>query len=351
MIIKKDSSWKKNLLDRNSKIKDAIKILNKCKTKIVLVTENKFKLLGTITNGDIRRNLIRGYTKEDSIIYIINKSPLSTKSKVSQKKIMNLIIKNKINSIPIINQNSKKISGLYVLQNNKNNIKKNTIILIMAGGKGKRLLPLTKKIPKPMLKISGKPMAEKLIFKASKEVFRNFVFSVNYLSDKIISYFKNGKKLGVKIQYIKESRPLGTAGSIAFLDKFKFENIIVINCDVVTNLKLNDFLLFHSTHKQIATVASIIHETKNQFGIIKTKGSRLIEMVEKPLQKNYVNAGIYVFNKKILKYITKNKKFDINNLFKKIIKHKKKIIVYPLHEPWADIGVHKELKKVNKKNK
>ena len=347
-LLEKDYSWKKNLLDKDSKIKDAIRILNQCKTKIVLVTENKFTLLGTVTNGDIRRNLIKGYTKEDSIIYAVNKKPLSIKSNYPSNKIFDLMIMNKINSIPVIN-NSKRIKGLYFLLNHKNNLTKDTLFLIMAGGKGKRLLPLTKKTPKPMLKISGKPMAERLIIKASKEGFKNFVFSVNYLSNKIINYFKDGKKWGVKIEYIKESKPLGTAGSLAHLENFKNKNIVVINCDVITNLNLNDFLIFHSTHKQIATVASIIHETKNQFGIIKTKGSRLVEIVEKPLQKNYVNAGIYAFNKKILKYITKNEKIDIHDLFKKLIKDKKKIIVYPLHETWTDIGVHQELKKVNKK--
>ena len=219
---------------------------------------------------------------------------------------------------------------------------------ILAGGFGKRLGTITKKTPKPMLKISGKPMVERLISKASKEGFYNFIFSVNYLSHKIINYFNNGKKWGVKINYIKESKPLGTIGSLYYLNNYKFKNIIVVNCDVVTRLNFNDLLTFHDAHKQIATVASIILETKNQFGVIKTKGSRLIEMVEKPLQKNYVNGGIYVFKKSIVKKIKKDKKLDITNLFKKIIRLNKKIIVYPLHEPWADIGIIKELNKVKK---
>ncbi len=348
-MIKKDINWKNNLLDEKTKIKDAIKVLNKSKSKIVIVTENS-KLLGTITNGDIRRNLIRGYNKEDSIIHIVNKNPLFVTTKSTKKNITNLMIRNKINSIPILNK-LKNIVGLYIYSHPKNIIKNDVIILIMAGGKGKRLLPLTKKIPKPMLKISGKPMAERLILKASKEGFKNFTFSVNYLSDKIIDYFKDGKKWNVKIDYIDEKKPLGTAGSIAFLENTKFKQIIVINCDVVTKLSLRDFVNFHSNHKQIATVASIIHETKNQFGIIKTKGSRLVEMVEKPLQKNYVNAGIYAFNKKIMKYIKKNEKTEMNNIFKKLIKNGNKIIVYPLHEPWTDIGVHKELKRIKKKFK
>ncbi len=323
MNIKKNYQWKNNLLDKDSKIKDAIKILNKAKTKIVLVSDEKSKFLGTVTNGDIRRGLIRGYAKKDSIIYILNKNSVNAKLNYSKKKILNLMIKNKINSIPIIN-NSTQLKGLYVFLDEKKDIIKNSLILIMAGGKGKRLLPLTKKTPKPMLKISGVPMAEKLIMKASKEGFKNFVFSVNYLSEKITNYFKNGKKWGVKIDYIKENKPLGTIGCFSRLDNFKKKNVIVINCDVITKLKLHDFLIFHLAHKQIATVASIIHETKNQFGIIRTKGSRLVEIIEKPLQKNYVNAGIYVFNTRILKYIKKNHKLDVNDLFKNLIKEKKK---------------------------
>jgi dTDP-glucose pyrophosphorylase len=347
MNIRKDYKWKKNLLNKNSKIINAIKILNIAMNKIVLVKDDKNKLIGTITNGDVRRGLIRGYTKKDSIFYILNKKPITSNINYSKKKILSLMIKNKINSIPIID-NPKHIKGLYYLLDKKRNINKDSIVLIMAGGKGKRLLPLTKKTPKPMLKISGIPMAERLIVKASREGFKNFVFSVNYLSEKIINYFKDGSKWGVNIDYIKEKKPMGTIGCLSYLENFRKKNVIVINCDVITKLKLYDFINFHLAHKQIATVASIIHETKNQFGIIKTSGSRLVEFVEKPSEKNYVNAGIYAFNKKIAKYINKKNRTDVNELFKKLIKEKKKIIVYPLHEPWADIGVHNELKKVNK---
>ena len=307
MTINSALDWKKNVLKENSKIKDAIRILNFNKNKIVLVEDNKKKLIGTISNGDIRRNLIKGYTKEDDIIYITNKNPIFVKLKDKKSKISTLMIKNKITSIPIINDN-KIIKGLYVLSSLRSIRKDDTLIFIMAGGKGRRLLPLTKKTPKPMLKIGGKPMVERIISKASKEGFRNFVFSVNYLSKKIINYFKDGKRWGVKINYVKEKKPLGTIGSLALLDNSNHKNIIVINCDVITRLNLNELLIFHKIHNQIATVSSIIHETKSQFGIIKTRGSRLIEMVEKPIQKNYVNGGIYVFKSSIIQHITKNKK-------------------------------------------
>ena len=346
----KNLSWKKNILNQSSKIKDAIRILNHNKNKIAIVIDEKKRLIGTITNGDIRRNLIKGYTKNDDLIYIINKKPIYVKRNFSKNKITNLFIKNKIACIPLTKKN-KEILGMYVYLNPKNDLKKDTLIMIMAGGKGKRLLPLTKKTPKPMLKISGKPMVERLIIKARREGFDNFIFSVNYLSHKIINYFKDGKKWGANIRYIKEKKPLGTIGSLAYLENLKFRNLIVINCDVITRLNFNDLLIFHENHKQIATVSSIIHETKNQFGVIKTRGSRLIEMVEKPLQKNYVNGGIYVFKKSIIHYINKNEKKDVNDLFKSLIKKNKKIIVYPLHEPWADIGVIKELNKAKQSNK
>ena len=165
MTINSALDWKKNVLKENSKIKDAIRILNFNKNKIVLVEDNKKKLIGTISNGDIRRNLIKGYTKEDDIIYITNKNPIFVKLKDKKSKISTLMIKNKINSIPIINDN-KIIKGLYVLSSLRSILKDDTLIFIMAGGKGRRLLPLTKKTPKPMLKIGGKPMVERIISKA-----------------------------------------------------------------------------------------------------------------------------------------------------------------------------------------
>ena len=347
MGVFKNLFWKKNIINQDLKIKDAIKILNKNKYKIAIVVDKNKKLIGTITNGDIRRNLIKGYTKEDNLNYIINRKSIFAKLDYSKKKVTNLSIKNRIECIPLVKEN-KEIAGIYVYENHKKDLKKDTLFVIMAGGKGKRLLPLTKKTPKPMIKISGKPMIEKLIMKASKEGFKNFLFSVNYLSHKIINYFQDGKKWNVKIDYLKESKPLGTIGCLASLENLKFKNLIVVNCDVVTKLNFSDLLSFHNAHKQLATVISVIHETKNQFGVMKTSGSRLIEMVEKPLQKNFVNGGIYVFKKNIVKNIKKNTKYDINDLFKKIIGNKKKIIVYPLHESWVDVGRIKELNKAKK---
>ena len=205
MLIKA-KDWKKNILDKDCTIYDAIKLLNLSFYKIVLIVDEKKKLLGTITNGDIRRILIKGYTKKDSIIYALNKKPITSKN-FNQKSILNLMIKNKINAIPLLRSN-KKVIGLYVLAQ-KNEIKLNdTLIVIMAGGKGKRLLPLTKNIPKPMLKISGKPMAERLLLKASNEGFKNFIFSVNYLH-KNYFLFLDGKKWNTKINYIVEKNLLG----------------------------------------------------------------------------------------------------------------------------------------------
>ena len=316
MNIFKNPNWNKNLVYQNLKIKDAIKILNENKCKIVIAVDKKKKFVGKITNSDIRRGLIKGFCKNDNLGEIANKKPIYLNSYHTKKEIINLFVKNKIEYIPIV----------------KKNMRKEKLFLIMTEGKSKRLLTLTKKTPKPMLKISGKPIAEKLMIKAIKEGFGNFVFSVNYLSHKIIDHFKDGKKWGVKIDYIKETKPLGTIGCLANLENFEFKNLVVVNCDVVTEINFRDLLFFHDAHKQLATVISVIHETKNQFGIMKTNGSRLVEMVEKPLQKNFVNGGIYVFKKKIIKNIKKNKRKDINNLFKKKKQLKKKIIVYTLKE-------------------
>jgi dTDP-glucose pyrophosphorylase len=345
MNIFRNPEWKKNLIYQNLKIKDAIKILNQNKYKIVIVVDKKKKFIGTITNGDIRRGLIKGFYKNDKLFEIVNKKSIVLNLNHKKRDVINLFTKYKIGYVPIIKKN-KEIIGIYAYQNPKKNLIKDTLFLVMAGGKGKRLLPLTKNNPKPMLKILGKPIAEKLIEKALKEGFRDFIFSVNYLSHKIINHFRDGKKWGAKIAYIKETIPLGTIGCLANLENFKFKNIVVVNCDVVTKLNFSDLLSFHDAHQQLVTVVSVIHTTKNQFGIMKTKGSRLIEMIEKPLQKNFVNGGIYVFKKEIIKNIKKNKRLDINDLFKKIIQTKKKIIVYPLHEFWSDVGDMKELKRI-----
>lgn len=345
IVYLKKTELSKIILDENSRIKDAINIIKKIRFKIVLVVNKKNKFVGTITNGDIRRNLLSGLDLNDPIISVTNCNPVYVNKK-NLNKIEVLMFKNKILSIPIIDRRKKIISMYH--KNLKRKYFRNTPIVVMAGGKGKRLLPLTKNTPKAMIKIKGKPMLENLLLKAKSSGYKKFFLSVNYLSNKILNYFKTGKKWKVSIEYIKEKKPLGTVGSLSLLNSNITENFILMNCDVVTDVNLSELEEYHKNNNAALTITAHIRKSKIEYGVLETKGIKLEKFTEKPILNHYINAGIYVFNKKILKYIRPNKNYDLPDLLTYLMKINKKIIIYPLYESWIDVGLIKDLNYVRK---
>ncbi len=341
MIIK-IKNWKKAILNKEKTIKHAIKCLNDSAFQIILV-EYKKKFFGTITDGDIRRGLVSGCKLSDKIEKIVNRNSVIAEDSMTLISVENLMEINLINSLPIVD-NKKKICGLY-LSNFKEMSVEKPVVIFMAGGRGTRLMPLTKKTPKGMIKINGIPMMEIILKKFINEGFSNFIFSVNYLSKKIINYFKDGSKWGVKIKYFEEKNYLGTIGSVYYLKKFIKDNFILINCDVITKVQFLDMYKYHLKNESIGTIGTRVVETKSQFGHLKTNGFEILEILEKPVEKKFINAGIYIFNREVLKLLKKNKKTDIPDLLTKLLNEKKRLIIFPIYEKWDDLGRHKDLKK------
>jgi NDP-sugar pyrophosphorylase family protein len=346
---KNKNNWKKSILSPSSTIKEAFSNLEETGMQIIFVCEENNKLLGTITDGDIRRGLLKGMGLADEILKITNKDPIVISSDIdpnTAEKIMNV---NKIKSLPVVNKVGQLID-LYSINSLELKSYNNYDIVIMAGGMGKRLLPITKDIPKAMIKLDGEPMIQIIIKKFIKFGFVNFYISVNYLKEKIINYLKSGKKLGVQINYIKEKKPLGTIGSLSLLNRIS-KNFLVINCDVFTNLNFLELIKFHEQSKSALTIAANIIEQYNNFGEIKTDGTRVLSFIEKPVEKKYNNAGIYVFNKSVLKYVKKNQSLDINTFVNFLLNKNIKISVFPIYENWTDVGIKSELKKIKRELK
>lgn len=337
-------NWKKTLLLENATIRKAIKNLEKSALQIVLVINKKKNLVGTITDGDIRRGLLNGLNINSSIKKLINKNPLIGSSSMSANTMNQIMQTNKINQLPIVDQ-SKKILGLYFWDAIKYSITQKSQVIIMAGGKGKRMMPHTKTCPKPLLPVGGKPILEHILLKARSEGFNSFIISINYLGEMIEDYFGNGNKWGVKIKYLKENTPLGTIGALSLIKirpKFPF---IVCNGDIISDIKYTDLLDFHIKNKAFGTVAVKPYEIKNPYGVVKIDGNQIVDIEEKPVVKSHVNTGVYVFSPKIINEIKKNKYLDMNILIQKLLGKMKKIIAYPAYEPWLDIGKPKDLKK------
>ncbi len=331
------------LLDQQSTLRQAIGVMNNTGLKILIVVKKNSKMLGTIVDGDIRRGLIKGLNLDSKVTKIINSKPKITKKKITTLEANEIMNLNYLNHLPFLDKNNRPI-GLYTKDYSFLVKERPNKFVIMAGGRGKRLLPHTISTPKPLVKVFNKPMLEHIIIKARNNGFKNFFLSVNYLKFKIKKYFSNGKKLNVKINYLEEKQPLGTAGSLYLLKNLKNQNIIVSNCDVISDLDFGDLLDYHISNKSDATMAVRRFEKRNQYGVIKAKGKKFISYDEKPLTLENINAGIYVLNSKVLKIIKPNTKIDMTEFFLTLKKKKKNVNIYPIYENWLDAGEKKIVK-------
>ena len=343
-------SWKKALLSRNSSLQDAIHCLNNSLLQIVIVVESDGKLVGTLTDGDIRRGLLRGLSMKDSIESVVQKEPMVVPQKISQEEIIRLMRTNEIRQLPVVDQ-SKKVIGLHLLDNLLEPEKRENQMIIMAGGAGTRLRPHTESCPKPMLPIDGKPILEYIIERAKAEGFQHFILAVHYLGNVVKDYFDDGSRWNVQIDYLHEKNPLGTAGAMNLLQPKPNLPFIVSNGDVLTNIKYGDLLDYHIRYDADATMAVRLHEDRHPYGVVLTKGIDFISLEEKPIIRNHVNAGVYAFSPSSLEQLKIGKHCDMPNLFMRLKENNFRTIVYPTHEPWIDIGHEDDLKKAKLDNK
>ncbi len=333
---------KKNIVKESDDLLLAIKVINKAKIKLALVINCDGKLAGILTDGDIRRGLLNNNTLSLKCKDVMNKRPKYSKS---DNKTLLIKLMQKYNlPIPILDKDMKPLN-LCILDH-KINYKRDNTIIIMAGGKGKRLLPLTASVPKPMLKIKNKPIIQRIIEGLKKNGFYNIVISVNYQSHKLTDYFSDGSKFGINISYLHEKKILGTVGALSLLDLEKIiKPIIVLNGDILTNIDFSKLVDFHIKSKYSMTLCAANHNVTLPYGVIEMSNDKISGIKEKPLESYLVNAGIYVFNPAVLKNIPYNKKLDMPELINQYIK-KNDVAVYPLFEEWADIGTHQDYNRV-----
>jgi dTDP-glucose pyrophosphorylase len=327
----------KIIVSCSSKIKDVIDIIDKSSLQIALVLDETGKLFGTITDGDVRRGLLSGFGLESEASEICNKKPVTVLENTSKMKIYDLMDRHSISHIPVVNAEGQVVDLEVLKAFFKKDYFDNPVVL-MAGGLGSRLRPLTNDCPKPLLKIGGKPILEIILEKFCEEGFRNFYISVNYKSDMIRDFFGYGDKYGVNIQYLVEEKRLGTAGGLSLLPGDFNSPFIVMNGDLLTKVNFKQLLNFHLENSSDATMCVREYEMSIPYGVIKTKEENLVDIEEKPSRKFFVNAGIYVLNKELLGMIPKDSFYDMTDLFQLLINKKYKTSAFPLKEYWLDIG-------------
>ena len=336
---------KKFEITKKTTIHQALKVISNGGAQIALVVDKKRRLLGTLTDGDIRSALLRGQSLHSSVKSVFSKKPIVAKKNYTKKQLFQLAVANKIHQIPVIDENRIVIDMHVVDEFIKPKVKNNKVI-IMAGGRGMRLRPLTKNIPKPMLKVGKKPILQILVEKFKESGFEDFIICVNYKSKIITNYFGNGKKFGVNIQYIREKKRMGTAGALSLFIKKPIEPFFVVNGDLLTNLDFDKMLDFHTQYNSKATMGITECNISSPYGELKLNNENIKSIEEKPIRKVFVNAGVYILDPRCINLIPK-KFYDMTTLFKKIIFKKFKTISFPLGEYWLDIGRVTDFKKAN----
>lgn len=329
--------WQHLLLKPTTSIKDALEIIDRQASRIVLVVDKNRKLLGTVTDGDIRRGLLKSVTIDACIEQIMNRNPLTTSPNIPANIMKETMLKNGILSLPIVENGI--VIGLDQLNTKKIQKNYNNPVFIMAGGYGTRLKPLTDHCPKPLLKIGNKPILDFILQNFIKYGFKNFYISTHYMPEKIRHYFGDGEHWGVKITYVHEKEPLGTGGALGLLpDNIDKAPLIMINGDILTTTNFEKLLKFHINSNADVTMCVRDYEYQIPYGVIYEKGNKVVRLEEKPIKHFYVNAGIYVLNYELVRRVKKNSKIDMPNFLENIIAENGNILMHPIHEYWLDIG-------------
>ncbi|MGG1291672.1 nucleotidyltransferase family protein [Bacillus smithii] len=339
-------NWKQLLVPPSTSIIETMKNIDNTAAQIALVVDNDFRLLGTVTDGDIRRGILRGISLDDQVTKVMNKNPITMKKGTSKQAIKKIFQEKKLRQLPILNKNNQVVDVIFsdVLFDS---LSFDNWVVLMAGGLGTRLWPLTENIPKPMLTVGTKPILQTILESFIEYGFHRFYFSVNYKREIIKDYFGNGLEWGVNIQYLDENQRLGTAGALSLFTEKPTKPIIVMNGDILTKINFQQLLQFHEESESMATMCVREYQLQIPYGVVRTEGTRLCSIEEKPTERHFVNAGIYVLNPEVLNYIPENQYFDMPSLFELLIKRQEKTNVFPIREYWLDIGKIPDFEKAN----
>ncbi len=326
--------------------------------QIALVVDDQKMLLGTITDGDIRRGILSGLQMTDLAVKVMNDKPTTVLNGANNTQILEVMAERKIYQIPVINKSNQvvdlKLTNTLLDQheNQQDTIKstyqgqaQNAEVMLMVGGEGRRLRPLTNELPKPMINVGGKPLLETIIETFVSQGFRNFSLSVNYKADIIRDHFGDGSKFNASISYVLENQKMGTAGSLSLLKNKPSMPLIVMNGDLLTNIDFRSVVDFHCQNKSLATMCVREYKHEIPYGIVKNQGIKLNSIVEKPMQTHFVNAGIYVLDPAALDMVPEGGFFDMPELFSAINEKGGEASVFPIHEYWMDIGRVEDLER------
>lgn len=317
-------------------LREAIAVIDRGSAQIALVTELD-RLIGIVTDGDVRRGLLRGESLDAPVTNIMCRNFRFLPADATSSEALTLMQRESVHQIPALDE-CGKVLHLFLLEDLIKPQRLPNSVVIMAGGEGKRLRPLTYDCPKPMLKVAGKPLLEIILKQCLDAGFEHFYFAVNYLKEQIQSHFKDGSAWGACIRYLEEDKPLGTAGALSLLPQRPDHPFLVLNGDILTRVDYNHLLRYHDNHQSTATLCVREYSTQIPYGVVRIDDVKVLELQEKPVMTHYVNAGIYLLNPDVLDLLPKNTFFDMPQYLEIVAQHGKPVSAFPIHEYWLDIG-------------
>ncbi|NVK18595.1 MAG: NTP transferase domain-containing protein [Methylocystaceae bacterium] len=333
----------KILICAETQLSEIITLLNENAVGIVIVVDREKHIVGTITDGDVRRALMQSAEMTTFAAEILKnkddatpKAPISAQIGAEDGFILSLMTEYRLHQIPIVDEQGRVVD-LILLDDLVFESDSQLAAVLMAGGFGKRLMPLTKETPKPMLEIGGKPIMERIIEQLRESGIGQVSVTTHYRHDQIANYFRDGHEFGLEIDYVREDNPLGTAGALSIMEKPQ-QPVLVMNGDIITELNFRMFGKFHNDNDAVMTVAVRPYEYTVPFGVMETDGVFVKGVQEKPISRWMVNAGIYILAPEAFDFIPKGQYFDMPTLMEKLIEHNKNVVCFPLYEYWKDIG-------------
>jgi dTDP-glucose pyrophosphorylase len=331
------NSWQEVLVQPSSTIRETLQKIDASSLQIALVVDKDRRLLGTVTDGDVRRGLLQGLSLEETASKVMNQHPTIAGLADDRGTLLAAMHQQQIYHVPLVD-GTGCVAGLETLKELLKPSTRDNVVLIMAGGQGQRLRPMTEDCPKPMLFVGSRPLLETILLNFIEYGFRRFYVAVNHKAEAIMSYFEDGSRWSVQIDYIRETQKMGTAGALSLLPERPTGSLVVMNGDLLTKVNLNHLLDFHAAANSIGTMCVREYELRVPYGVIRVNGHEILAIEEKPTQKVFVNAGIYVLEPEALNVLPALAHFDMTQLFEKLVEMDRKTAVFPLREYWLDIG-------------
>lgn len=338
--------WKQISIRPDETIREALEIIDEGGVQIAIVADDQDCLEGVVTDGDIRRGILEDLDLDTPVASVMNEDPITARPQEERQSLLDTMRARRIHQIPLVD-GSGHVVGIEVLDDLLEPEARPNPVVVMAGGLGTRLRPLTEDCPKPLLEVGEQPILETILEGFVAHGFRRFYVSVNYKAEMIEDYFGDGSDWNVDITYVHEEKRLGTAGPLSLLPDRPDETMIVMNGDLLTKLNYAHLLDFHREHGAFATMCVREHETQVPYGVIKTDDQYMEDIEEKPTERYFVNAGIYALESEALDYVPENEFFNMPDLFERLIDQGEEATVFPVREYWQDVGRRKDFDQVN----